>query len=160
MSTTCRRILRWTLFILYLAALVYFLFFAETLGRTAGEAYRYNLTPFREIRRFWTNRDVIPFASYVNIIGNVAAFIPFGLLLPLAIWKTMGCAKTVALTFCFSLAVECVQLLTQVGSFDVDDLILNTLGGLLGWLLYRLIRWLYRRNLHGKNTVSAVHKKQ
>ena len=45
----------------------------------------------------------------------------------------------------FSLFVETIQLISKVGSFDVDDLILNTLGAALGYLAYRLIRRYFRR---------------
>ena len=43
------------------------------------------------------------------------------------------------LGFSFSLLVECTQLVTRVGTFDVDDLMLNTLGGCLGYALHRLV---------------------
>ena len=43
---------------------------------------------------------------------------------------------TVFLSFGLSLCVEMIQFITQVGSFDVDDLILNTLGGLIGYYLF------------------------
>ncbi len=38
------------------------------------------------------------------------------------------------ISFEFSLLIECIQLVSKVGSFDVDDMILNTLGGSLGYL--------------------------
>jgi glycopeptide antibiotics resistance protein len=44
-----------------------------------------------------------------------------------------GC---VLLTSLFSLAVETVQLFSKVGAFDVDDILLNAIGGLVGWLCY------------------------
>ena len=41
-------------------------------------------------------------------------------------------------TFGLSLAIELIQLVSKVGSFDVDDLMLNTLGGVLGYLTFVL----------------------
>ena len=43
-------------------------------------------------------------------------------------------------SFEFSLLVETIQLVSKVGSFDVDDLLLNTTGGILGFLLYKIVQ--------------------
>ena len=45
------------------------------------------------------------------------------------------------LSFELSLAVELIQLITKVGSCDVDDMLLNTLGAAAGYLCYRLVQW-------------------
>lgn len=70
------------LFILYVLALIYFLFFSEEYGRAAMEErqYRYNLIPFVEIRRFWVYRKQLGLMAVVtNLFGNVIGFLPFGL---------------------------------------------------------------------------------
>jgi glycopeptide antibiotics resistance protein len=102
--------------------------------------YRYNLEPFKEIKRFWNNRDSLGVATVVtNLAGNIVAFAPFGFFLPI-LWKKgrnlFGCVLLSAL---FSLTVEAVQFFTKVGAFDVDDIMLNAIGGLMGWLCYYLI---------------------
>ena len=127
------------LFILYIAFLVYFLIFSERYGREPGSAsYQYNLVPFQEIRRFWEYRDQLGFLpSFTNLFGNVLIFIPFGFFFPMAS-RSRSLALTVFLSFMLSLAVEMGQFITQVGSFDIDDLLLNTLGGLIGYMLYAL----------------------
>lgn len=128
------------LFILYLLLLFYLLFFSETYGRTMDSGYRYNLEPFKEIKRFWSNRDSLGLRSVVtNLAGNIVAFAPFGFFLPMLsrIGKNViGCVLMSAL---FSLAVETVQLFTKVGAFDVDDILLNAIGGLVGFFGYYLI---------------------
>ena len=60
------RTLGTVLFILYVLALIYFLFFSEEYGRVAMEEreYRYNLIPFVEIRRFWVYRKQISGGLY------------------------------------------------------------------------------------------------
>ena len=73
------------LFVIYLLALVYFLFFAEGYGRKDffEREYQYNLVLFREIRRFWKYRRSVGFMiAFLNIGGNVIGFMPFGFLLP------------------------------------------------------------------------------
>ena len=135
------QIVGWCLFIVYLLSLAYFLFFAEATGRNfADRTYQYNLIPFHEIRRFIVYRRQLGFAAVaLNLAGNVLAFVPFGVFLPLLVKRVRPFGKTVLLGFEFSLFVEVVQLFSKVGSFDVDDILLNTLGVLGGYALFRLI---------------------
>lgn len=131
------------LFVLYLLLLFYLLFFSETYGRTMEDSgYRYNLEPLKEIRRFWNNRTALGFQSVItNLLGNIVAFAPFGFFLPMLCRAGKNVFGCVALSALFSLAVETVQLFTRVGAFDVDDILLNAIGGLAGFLCYYLI-WL------------------
>ncbi|MCD7922224.1 MAG: VanZ family protein [Clostridiales bacterium] len=141
------RTLCWILFFVYIAVLVYFLFFSEMLGRVGTKrVYCYNLIPFREIRRFLTYRAQLGFpAVFLNLAGNILIFMPFGFLLPTMSRKLRGFFRVVLLGFELSLAVECVQLVTRTGSFDVDDMILNTLGSVIGVLIYMVVQ--HRRDV-------------
>ena len=131
------------LFAVYVILLIYFLFFSEEYGRVAQaeRVYRYNLVPFVEIRRFWVYREQLgAFAVFTNIFGNVIGFLPFGFILPV-IFRRMNSGFLICISgFILSLTVEVIQLVTKVGCFDVDDLFLNTLGGLLGYLTYFIIK--------------------
>ena len=134
---------RWLLFAgfaAYLVLLLYLTMFAEMLGRTGEHrGYTYNLEPFREIRRFIRYAHVLGFpAVFMNLAGNVLAFMPLGFMTPV-LWKRMRSFWLVALiSLAASLCIETVQLAFQVGSFDVDDIILNTIGGMLGYGACRL----------------------
>lgn len=124
------------LFVLYVLLLIYFLFFSEEYGRVAAEEreYRYNLIPFIEIRRFWIYREQLGvFAVVTNLLGNVIGFIPYGFILPVIARKCRSGFFIILSGFGISLLVETIQLITKVGCFDVDDLILNTLGAALGY---------------------------
>lgn len=125
------------LFVLYVAFLIYFLFLAEWYGRTAtSESYRYNLELFREIKRFLTYREQLGlFVVLANLVGNIIIFVPYGFFISMAS-KSRGLFKTFAYSMGLSLCVEVIQLLTRVGSFDVDDIFLNTLGGVLGYVAF------------------------
>lgn len=138
------------LFCCYVLALTYFLFFSEGYGRAIqGREYAYNLYPFREIQRFWNYREKLgAFAVFCNLAGNVIGFIPFGMILPVIWPKTGSFFRILLLSFEFSLCVEIIQLVWKVGSFDVDDMILNTLGGVIGYLLFRLCN-MVRRRIYG-----------
>lgn len=140
------------LFLLYLLALAYFLFFSETYGRVViGEGeYHYNLIPFQEIRRFWIYREQVgTFAWVSNLLGNVIGFLPFGFILPVIFRNFRSFWSIMFGGFLFSLLVETIQLVTKVGCFDVDDLILNTLGAILGYLAFTLCDKI-RRMYYGK----------
>lgn len=136
------RLLCRVLFALYIAGLVYFLFFAEMLDRTGIErSYRYNLIPFREIRRFIVYADLLgPMAVISNLFGNIVIFMPFGFLVPILGRKKRNFWFASLLSFALSLTVECIQLVTRTGCFDVDDIFLNTIGGMLGYLVYALVQ--------------------
>ena len=136
------------LFIMYVLILVYFLFFSEEYGRVATEErmYRYNLIPFVEIRRFWIYRKQLGvFAVFTNIFGNVIGFIPYGFILPVIAHKCRRGTFIITSGFALSLLVETVQLFARVGCFDVDDLILNTLGAAIGYLLFVVCNYLRRK---------------
>ena len=143
----------WCLFLIYLMSLAYFLFFAEATGRTFSErSYQYNLIPFHEIRRFLIYRRQLGAAAVaLNLVGNVLAFVPFGAFLPLLVKRVRSLGKTVLLGFEFSLLVEILQLFSKVGSFDVDDILLNTTGVLIGYLLFDRIRAMH---LHNRRDVT------
>lgn len=135
------------LFIIYMFLLCYFLFVSERLGKAADAEYRYNIVLFQEIKRFANNIELLGVkAVIINLAGNVIAFMPFGFLLPAVIKQKIGVIMTTFLSFEFSLFVECLQLYMRVGCFDVDDLLLNTIGGFLGYLVY----YLFVGRRHGK----------
>ena len=127
------------LFNIYMCVLVYVVFFAEAMGRTPQDGYVYNLTPLKEIKRFmkyiWDN-DALGRVARLNIFGNIIAFIPFGIYLPYTSESKLGFISTFLYTFSLSLTIELVQLITKVGSCDVDDIILNALGGVIGYILW------------------------
>lgn len=141
------------LFLIYFFVLFYFLFFSEEMGRTYSErVYHYNLVPFKEIGRFIRYRNVLGRKAVVlNLVGNVVAFMPFGAFLPIFSARCRRILCTVWYSFELSLVVELLQLIFKVGSFDVDDLLLNTVGGMLGFLVYFLAvrAW---RGKHGNKT--------
>lgn len=136
------------LFILYILFLFWFLLFSDWYGRNSAgmREYHYNLELFREIRRFWIYREQLGFLTFANLAGNVLIFIPFGFFMPMASrYWSRSFFLTVFYSFGLSFFVEVFQLLTKVGSFDVDDLLLNTIGGLIGYILFMICNGIRRR---------------
>ena len=142
------RIVALMAFFAYLLLLAYLLFFSSTYGRTSEMGYRYNLKPFLEIRRGIEHVDRVGYHYIlINVAGNVAAFMPFGFLLPFISTGRKNTFHALFYTLLLSFCAECMQLLSRTGAFDVDDLILNTTGGVLGYWCYAL--WPGRRRKKG-----------
>ena len=132
---------------MYLIVMFYFVLFSERYGRETGyDTSHVNLELFKEIKRFWMYRSLLtPEAFITNLVGNVFAFSPFGFLLPVMTEKKRGLIKVVLGSFSFSLIIESCQYIFKVGVFDVDDLLLNTIGGLIGYIIYKISVTIYRR---------------
>ena len=71
--------------------------------------------------------------------GNIGWFVPFGLLLP-ALLKNNKFGRVAAFGFMFSFVIESIQFFSRKGMAELDDLILNTLGVVIGYFLYKLIK--------------------
>lgn len=157
MKTATKRRIRffsWILFVMYLLLMIYLCFLSEDLGRTgaAEREYRYNLVPFTEIRRFWIYWERVGFwKSFINLAGNVLAFLPFGFFLPILSRRVRRGVRCIFSGFLLSLMIETIQLVTKVGCFDVDDLMLNTLGAAVGYLMFvcanEARRWFYEKKI-------------
>lgn len=135
------------LFLLYVGFLIYFLFLAEWYGRTGvSEEYRYNLELFREIKRFIIYRDQLgAFAVFANLAGNILIFVPYGFFISMAS-RSRGFFKTLFFSMGLSLCVEITQLFSRVGSFDVDDILLNTVGGVVGHIIFLICNAIRRKH--------------
>ena len=146
------------LFVLYIFFLLYFLIFSDWYGRSGiGEEYRCNLVLFKEIRRFVEYRETLGlFAVFTNLFGNILIFVPYGFFISVAS-RMRGFLMTLFYSLGLSLGVEVFQLLTRVGSFDVDDLLLNTIGGILGYVLFLICNGI-RRKYDGRRKKEKKEK--
>ncbi|WP_231850544.1 VanZ family protein [Brevibacillus brevis] len=119
--------------ICYTILILFFMFFAFNRldGATSVDGYTFILAPegvpltFPELTYSW----IVDF-------GNVAAFIPFGILFPLLYRVRFG--KFISLFVLAIFVLETVQALTYLGSFDVNDVISNTIGAAIGYVAYRV----------------------
>lgn len=99
-----------------------------------------NLTPFQEIKRDWHSLSLHRPGTAIHLAGNIAAFVPLGMFIAgLARHSFFTGIHVLVLSFLLSLGYEVTQLLTGIGIFDVDDLMLNTLGGIMGYVVYMLL---------------------
>ena len=131
-------------FIAYVFVLSYLVFFSERYGRIRYDSPQSNLVPFQEIHRYLSQFREITFLAIINVIGNTLIFVPFGALLFIFSKKLAKFHNTVLLSLLLSLAIETTQYFTRVGVFDVDDIMLNTLGGIIGWIIYKIVYGIYK----------------
>ncbi|MBS2968726.1 VanZ family protein [Metabacillus sp. KIGAM252] len=114
--------------------------FAALSGDLIKQNFAYsNMMPFATVKRYMLVAHSRPGLSIPNLLGNLAGFIPFGLLMPVMVKKLRNIWFMLLLSFLFSLALEIIQLSLALGVFDVDDLLLNTAGGVFGYLLFSLL---------------------
>ena len=114
------------LFAVYLIFLVWCILFKLEFSLSHIETTRaYNFIPFH-----YEDGHNIAF-HFSEVVDNILIFIPAGVYLSL-IFKKMPLWGKAILIFAASLALECSQYILAVGSFDITDLITNTVGGLIG----------------------------
>ena len=124
------------LFTLYGLALVSLLLLSRRQYPASFQIHLINLVPFRGIVAFLTSSS--PIVAFVNIGGNLIALAPMRLFIPFLFGKKVESAGAfLLLIVALVVAVESLQLLIRVGSADVDDLILNTLGAFIAYMAYR-----------------------
>ena len=117
----------WVFIFLYYVYLV-----LETTG--IGTIWEIGLYPGMKLQE---EINLLPFRDGISLsmILNVVMFMPLGFLLPL-LWKEyQSLVRTAIIGFCFSCGIEFCQLFNRRVS-DVDDLLMNTLGAILGWLIW------------------------
>ena len=101
---------------------------------------RINLVPFKTIMTFVKEFDSMYSTSQImlNLFGNVCAFMPMALFLPLLFKRQNKVFQFVITLTLMILGIEFLQLITGSGRFDIDDLILNLFGAVLVYLLFKI----------------------
>lgn len=102
-----------------------------------------NFIPFKTIFYYLFFADINLNIRIDNLIGNIIAFSPLGFILPLLSRKILNLKVITFVSLSLSFAYETFQFIFRVGSFDIDDLILNTFGGILGYLSLKLIQLVF-----------------
>lgn len=137
-----------TIFVIYLGGIIYFTFLQRlslTLERNVFEPF---LTGMKAVRGFKNLIEAITsgarfygeiFQVMQDAALNLLMFMPFGYLLPTVILPVNTAWKVVGVAFLFSLLIEITQQISKLGMFDAFDLVLNTLGAVVGWKLSRVI---------------------
>ena len=99
--------------------------------------FRINLIPLVNLFDYDSKRDLL-----LNVIGNTAMFIPSGIVLPIVYKRLNTFWKVILAGASISLCIEIIQLPFSVRATDIDDLILNTIGVIVGCGIYTLVQCL------------------
>lgn len=138
-----------------------FLLFA-ILFRTTHQIRNLNIIPFRSIISYVTGYDfitgiegneVLRAFAISNIGGNIIIFIPLGIYITLLTHNSKF-TKTILWVFLFSLAIEIVQYIFKLGICDIDDVILNVLGGFIGTGIYKMLCHIYENQNMVRNIIA------
>lgn len=132
---------------IYIVTAIWLLFFFPFThaSRLNPSAQRFvNLIPFETTSEYfynaWKYRNEAQIRELLmNVGGNILLFVPLGVIVYVLKRKKRYWYTPLIYGFLISLVVETTQILTNVGNFDVDDVMLNTLGCLLGFLLWRQV---------------------
>ena len=127
----------------YGAVLVRLLVFKNVLIQIGSLRFRFdqepgqaNFLPFKTISSYLLGEHG-RLIVVVNLVGNVALFAPIGFLAPFA-YRRMTSRISLALGVFASLVIEGMEAAFHTGAFDIDDVILNTLGVMIGYWMFRI----------------------
>lgn len=132
----------WTriLFLAYVGLMIWLLFLQRVdTGGTIVEQ-NWNFVPLKTLKLYWkllsSGNEYYVRQAVINLVGNVVMFIPLGFFLPV-VWKPLRKFWLCLLcAFGIVVLVELIQWLTGLGSCDVDDLVLNIPGVIIGYWVY------------------------
>lgn len=112
-----------------------------------------NFIPFKTILPYLLGDKGLIIAG-INLVGNIVLLVPVGFLMPL-VYRNLNWQKATLLAVVSGLAIEIMQVLLRVGIFDIDDVILNALGFLIGYCSFILLsKSIQARNY--KNIIIAA----
>ena len=139
-------------FFLYMLALLYITVFRPGIYYSERQL---NLALFTSLIDTYRNAALGDFLWL--FLGNIGWFAPFGFLLPMLL-KRKSLVVTTALGFALSFFIETVQFVFHKGVAELDDLILNTSGVVIGYLLYRVCKTVWANGMKGTGKQAFVNK--
>lgn len=137
------------LFIVYLIALFWILLFKLGVRFSYMENRQVNLIPFRDA--LILNRKI----DFGEIIMNVVIFVPLGIYAGI-LFKGWNFGKNILFFFLASLFIETLQFIWRVGAFDITDTITNTLGGMIGLMIFEAIERVFKNSVRAQKFINII----
>lgn len=132
-----------TLSVIYFLLLIKILYLDRATPAYFVDAYRHNLVPLRTINMYILHHAHFNWNTLVaNLIGNIVVFIPLGCIYAYFIQGLKRFVPFVLSIIVTIVVVEGVQLLLRLGSFDIDDIILNSIGGIIGFYTLMILKFI------------------
>jgi glycopeptide antibiotics resistance protein len=139
-----------------IVAVVLFCYLIVVLGATLGRRGHYkgsvNLYPFSAYREAWNSFSI---TAWRNIILNIIMFVPFGFLLSVLSERFRKAGKTYLVGFILTVGIECIQYFTGRGIFEIDDIIGNTIGTMIGYGLITLLFYVIEKFRNKTSTIGG-----
>lgn len=148
--------LLWVVAAIYIIV-VFRILFIGTISRLMYGEFKNNGATYRFSEKYGGSLNMIPFKSILeflihhnqynldiiinNLIGNMLLFVPFGFLLPLLVKKTFTLSRVLFLSVLVGASLEAIQKVTRLGVADIDDVLLYTIGSMIGFGFFRLLNW-------------------
>jgi glycopeptide antibiotics resistance protein len=127
------------LFFMYSCLMIWEVFIGPY--RSYSGARRYNLYPFKTVMEFISNDAKYNLqVIFINLIANIIAFIPLGFFISLLFRKSRKLINTALFCVFIIICIEIGQFILKVGVLDIDDIILNTAGCVLGFMIYKVVK--------------------
>ncbi len=126
------------LFLVYCGVMLWLLF-GQRWGQPSALS-QINLVPLKTIKQYISllYNETFRTHAIINLAGNVLVFVPLGYLLP-KIWERLrGFFRTTITVMLLVILIELLQYVTGLGSCDIDDLILNLIGAILGYIFWKM----------------------
>ncbi|MEL7609389.1 MAG: VanZ family protein [Bacillota bacterium] len=127
------------LLVIYIVLVVYFMFFG--FGRlqldVTHQAYRFQIVPTGIPLWFPKHLQSDILKLWIFSLGNLLVFVPFGILIPM-IFIRIKYLKFLLVFLIAIILLEILQMITYLGSFDINDIIVNSIGATIGFLSYKM----------------------
>lgn len=133
------KILLWGIFLIYTVIVLG----ATFIHRTPVMYENINLHIFSSYIKVWNRFSLLELR---NIIFNILMFLPLGFVLPLLFKKCEKFYITYFLGLCMTISIEVLQLISKRGIFEIDDIINNTLGCMIGYGIIMIFLLFSKRN--------------
>jgi len=115
-----------------------------------------NLIPFHSIISYLSGQDIISHSfALSNVLGNVILFVPLGVYLTL-FNRDKNFYKNFLWIILFSIFAEIMQYILSVGVSDVDDVILNGLGGAIGIAFYKILFLIFENHKKVRYCIEII----
>lgn len=136
------------LFIIYLIALFWILVFKLGVQFSYMGSRNVNMLPFRETILYGI-------VDTGQIVSNVIIFVPLGIYTGI-IFPTWGFGKNLLFFLSISVMVEALQFILAVGALDITDMITNTSGGIVGWIICKAIEKAFNNRDRAQKFINIV----
>jgi glycopeptide antibiotics resistance protein len=148
-NSTLASKLTFSLLIIYLAALFWIIVLKLNISFSYKGTQNVNLIPFREPLLYNSRID------YNEIFLNILIFMPLGLYVGI-LFKKLTTAQKIFSFFMVSLFCEVCQFVLKIGAFDITDIINNTLGGIIGFMLFKGTEKIFNDTVKAQKLVNTI----